>query len=124
MITVYGPYIRADGRKHVIIYDHETKKRQTKSYPKYLLEQKLGRDLVGDETADHVDEDFTNDKLDNLQVLSREENARKAKTAIYGEVKEIKCEFCHKLFMPKDRKRRFCSRSCGQQSRWYEPLPV
>lgn len=122
-MTVYGPYKRSDGRQHVILYDPETRKRKTVSYPKYLLEQKLGRELEHDETADHVDEDFTNDDLNNLQVLSRAKNAKKSMIASYGEKQEIECKFCHKLFMPVDRRRQHCSTSCGQRSKWHEPLP-
>jgi hypothetical protein len=37
----------------------------------------LGRDILPEETVDHIDGDFTNDDIDNLQLLSREENASK-----------------------------------------------
>lgn len=70
--------MRADGRKHVIIYDHETKKRRTQSYPRYIMEQLLGRALEDWETVDHIDEDFTNDDPANLQILSRSANAAKS----------------------------------------------
>jgi len=66
---VYGPYTRKDGRKHVILYDGI--KRRTVSYPKWLVEQSLGRILGPGETVDHKDRDFTNDALDNLQVMTR-----------------------------------------------------
>lgn len=69
-MRVYGPYIRKkDGRKHVILYNDG--KRRTMSYPKWLMQQHLGRELLPNETVHHIDEDFTNDSLDNLQVLTR-----------------------------------------------------
>lgn len=75
-MKIYGPYLRKDGRKHIcIVYEDGTRK--TKSYPKFLLEQKLQRELVGNETTDHIDNDFTNDSLDNLTVLSNVDNAKK-----------------------------------------------
>lgn len=75
-MKVYGPYYRKDGRKHVIIITEN--KRITKSYPRYLLEKHIGRELHKNETVDHIDNDFTNDSIENLQILTREENAAKA----------------------------------------------
>lgn len=74
-MKVYGPYTRKDGRKHVILID-SSGKRRTVSYPRYLMEQKLGRKLTNDETVDHKDGDITNDSPDNLRIKSRVENAK------------------------------------------------
>jgi hypothetical protein len=41
------------------------------------MELKLGRKLRLDETVDHIDGDFKNNDLTNLQILSRSENASK-----------------------------------------------
>jgi hypothetical protein len=72
-LKVYGPYTRKDGRKIVnIVYDNQ--RRKTVSYPKYLLGQHLGRELLPHETVDHIDRDFTNDSIDNLQVLTQKEH--------------------------------------------------
>lgn len=122
-MKVYGPYERSDGRKHVILYDPDTKKRRTVSYPKFLLEQKLGRELAENETADHVDEDFTNDDPNNLQPLSRADNARKSIEVVYGKKEEQKCPFCKKLYMPKRRGQKYCSYSCNSNAKFYEPMP-
>jgi hypothetical protein len=75
-MKIYGPYTRADGRKHIIIV-HDDGTRQTKSYPRYLLEQYLGRELTDEETVDHINHDFTDDRIENLQILSQSDNARK-----------------------------------------------
>lgn len=77
-MKIYGPYTRKDGRKHVILYDPNVGLRKTVSYPKYLMEQHIGRPLEKWETVDHIDEDFTNDNLDNLQILSRKNNIQKS----------------------------------------------
>ena len=74
---IYGPYTRKDNRKHVILYDRDRNKR-TLSWPKALMEVKLGRLLVGNETVDHDDENKTNDDYDNLKILTRADNARKS----------------------------------------------
>lgn len=73
-IRVYGPYLRKDGRKHVILYDG--KHRQTMSYPKWLTEQRLGRFLREGETVDHDDRNPTNDDPLNLIVRGRSVHAR------------------------------------------------
>lgn len=92
-MRVYGPYTRKDNRKIILIYNDDGSRR-TKSYPKYLLEQKLGRELVGDETCDHTDEDFTNDDLSNLQVLSLAENAAKSMKNRPKKLYNFVCEIC------------------------------
>ena len=73
-MKISKPYLRPDGRKHVIITNDDGSK-TTRSYPRYLLEEKLGRALLPEETVDHIDGDHTNDSLDNLRVLTRAENA-------------------------------------------------
>jgi Domain of unknown function (DUF5052)/HNH endonuclease len=76
-LKVYGPYRRADGRQHVIHYDTSTGKRTTQSYPRYLMEQFLGRELEEYEQVDHVNEDCTDDRIENFQLTSQLENNRK-----------------------------------------------
>lgn len=71
-----GPYIRKDNRKIIIIKIEG--KWKTLSYPKFLMEKHLGRFLTDSETVDHINADFTDDRIENLQILSRSENARKS----------------------------------------------
>lgn len=73
-MRISKPYLRPDGRKHVVITRGDGSK-TTRSYPRYLLEAKLNRPLLPEETVDHIDGDFTNDSPDNLRALSRSENA-------------------------------------------------
>lgn len=121
-MKVYGPYTRKDGRQHVILY--ENGKRKTISYPKYLLEQHLGRSLLEHETCDHIDGDFTNNSLENLQVLSRSENAAKNMALKPAEQIYCVCPECNKSFYKNMREVRrnqiaknkagpFCSKSCS-----------
>lgn len=46
-------------------------------YARLLLELKIGRKLNSNETVDHIDFDSTNNSMDNLQLLTRQENACK-----------------------------------------------
>lgn len=80
---VTGPYLRKDGRKHICLNNSkvphsEPNKTKTLSWPKALVEVREGRLLLDNETADHIDEDFTNDELSNLQILTRVVNAAKS----------------------------------------------
>lgn len=51
--------------------------RTTISYARYLMSVKLGRLLTDHEHVDHIDNDKTNDLIDNLQILTPEENRDK-----------------------------------------------
>lgn len=121
-MKVYGPYTRKDGRKHVILY--QDGKRVTMSYPKYLLEQKLGRSLLSHETCDHIDNDYTNNSLDNLQVLTRSDNSKKQMAFKPAEQSYFVCSECNKSFYKLMRDVRgnnikqkkagpFCSKKCA-----------
>lgn len=118
---VYGPYTRKDGRKHVILY-YESGAKITKSYPKYLMEQHLGRELEDWETVDHINEDFTDDSIENLQILTRIENI--SKSAKPAEMITFICPECGEEATKEARNVRhnqgsynrrgpFCSRSCA-----------
>lgn len=130
-LTVYGPYVRKDGRKHVVLQDPATKKLKTVSYPKYLMELHLDRYLEKDETVDHIDRDFTNDSLSNLVVLSRSDHVKL--DAIRLVPQTFTCPVCISIFTIegkslgyrfRDHKVRessgpYCSRSCaGIASHW------
>lgn len=121
-MKVYGPYTRKDGRQHVVIV--EGKSRKTISYPKYLLEIKLGRALSPDETCDHIDGDYTNNCLTNLQVLSRSDNSSKAMAVKSAEQGYFVCPECNVSFYKlmrevrgnqtaKKRAGPFCSKRCA-----------
>ena len=75
-MRVYGPYKQKDGRYFVILV-YEDGTRKTSAYARYLMEQHLGRSLTDEEEVDHIDNDNTNDNIENLQILTREENMRK-----------------------------------------------
>lgn len=76
-----GPYTRKcgpdKGRKVVILYDDNGNKIKGQYYSRYLMEQKLGRELATNEEVDHIDEDKTNDDINNLQVLIKAEHKDK-----------------------------------------------
>ena len=64
-------------------------------YSRWLMQEALGRTLGYDETVDHIDEDKTNDALENLQILTRKGNAEKSATFRPGpEYYEFICPVC------------------------------
>ena len=120
-MKIYGPYTGKDGRQRIVLY--ENGKRTTVSYPKYLLEQKIGRPLLPDETCDHIDGDVSNNSLDNLQVLSRIDNIKKHASLKPREKGVFTCPECLSSFIVNMNDARhnrkqgkagpFCSRSCA-----------
>lgn len=122
-MKIYGPYTRKDGRSIIIKYDG--KSRITQSYPRYLLEQHLGRKLLPTEEVDHVDHDYTNNDISNLQILSKAENCRKESSRPHRARKIFKgvCPECGEYFekylnyvknnLKQGRAGPYCSRSCA-----------
>ena len=69
-------YVNNEGRR-LIKFLKDKKHIKGMAYARYLLSVKLGRFLTDDEQADHIDNDKTNDALDNLQLLTRAQNTAK-----------------------------------------------
>lgn len=120
LLTLYGPYTRPDGRKHVIHYDGKT--RRTQSYPRYLMEQHLGRKLEPWEEVDHINDDCTDDRIENYQILTKPENIEKSHTP--ADFYNFICPVCEKeAAIPMSRYKHnqvvqgkagpYCSKSCA-----------
>lgn len=78
MRLIYGPYLCKDGRLHCDVMYRGRNKTKHVLYARYVLEKKIGRPLRKGETVDHIDEDKTNDKPSNLQILSLADNSKKS----------------------------------------------
>ena len=122
-MKVYGPYTRKDGRQVVIkIWDEG---RTTQSYPRYLMELHLGRELLPEEEVDHIDNDFSNNVIENFQLLSKKENRIKEMERPHRKRKLFKgiCSICGAMFEKylnevahnrrKGKAGPFCSRKCA-----------
>lgn len=121
-MKIHGPYLRKDGRKHIVIV-HDNGVKQTQSYPRYLMERHLGRRLLPEETVDHINNDFRDDRIENLQLLTLAENTRKQMALHPRQIYKFICPKCGKetekfLNHVKNNWRRgkggpYCSRSCA-----------
>jgi len=92
-VKVYGPYKRKDGRMVVIVAKND--KRHTISYPKYLMEKHLGKKIKPNETIHHIDGDFTNNSIGNLQVLDRSEHIKLERPI---QTRNYTCPICNTKF--------------------------
>lgn len=119
---VYGPYSIHHDRKIVIIKDRKGKTR-TVSYPKYLVEQNLGRKLKPNETVDHLNSDVNDNRMENLKVIDRSEHSKLDTRRV--KLIDLKCSMCGKDFQRSPRLMRdknkkgvrgiFCGRSCSSK---------
>lgn len=99
-------------------------RKKTVSCPKYIVECEFGRYLDEDETVDHIDGDFTNNDVSNLQVLNRGEHSKLDVKRLKAQTFE--CPMCCSTFKLKGKKMSkaifnrkqgkagpFCSKSCA-----------
>lgn len=121
---VYGPYVsKTDNRSRlrIVFLDGSSK---TVSYPKFLMENHIGRFLENNETVDHIDNDVTNNSIENLRILNRSEHVKLDIKRIGSQ--EFVCEVCNITFTLSGRKLHeakhnrlkgskgpFCSKSCA-----------
>lgn len=121
---IRGPYLRKDGRLHLVIFDTNNRK-TTLSYPKYLMEIKLNRYLNKDETVHHKDKNPLNNNIENLEILLRSDHTRKHSLKYINNI-EVICTYCGKkiILTPKQQRSRmqnrnrnkggiFCNKSCS-----------
>jgi len=69
---------KKQGRKYLVLCDEKSRKKSCTLYARYLLAVKIGRFLNGDEQVDHIDNDKTNDAIENLQLLTKYQNIKKS----------------------------------------------
>lgn len=108
---------------HVCIVWHDGRK-QTVSYPKFLVEIDQGYPLKDGETVDHINRDFTDNRLENLRVVSLSKNA--SDDALRLKSQKFNCPWCETSIVADGKKLHdiyhnrlkgkagpFCSKSCA-----------
>ena len=95
-IEILNVYSQKSGRLNAYVkYTDGTHK--VISYPKALMEQKLGRHLGKDEDVHHKDGDFHNNDLSNLELAKHGEHQREHAMKYYDKVAD--CDYCGKSFI-------------------------
>jgi len=115
--------INKENRRHVCLVHTITKQRTTTSYARYLISVKEGRILTNLEEVDHINGDKTDDSLDNLQILSKNENIRKSFSHRSRKMVEMTCPNCNEIFskplncthLQKKGKYTSCSSKCSYE---------
>lgn len=104
-----------ENRKNVILYNNHSN-RTTISYARYLMSVKLGRFIEAGFEVDHIDNDKTNDSIENLQILTKEENREKQNKLIRTKY-ELTCMVCGTKVVLKRKQpnRKTCGRACGRK---------
>lgn len=90
-LTIRNAYKCEDGRWRAYCVDSNGKPHIV-SYPRILVEQKLGRPLKPDEDVHHIDGNVDNNDISNLQVVNHGEHQREHSTK-YIDTIEI-CQIC------------------------------
>ena len=123
-------YVNNEDRRCVTLKTSDGKLTGT-TYARYLMSVKLGRFLSDQEEVDHIDDNKTNDDINNLQILTPEQNREKQRLHYINNVQQkfdLSCPQCGKDFTLTERDMGekfykhyqnngsgliFCSRSCN-----------
>ena len=89
----YTVYTNRDGRLRV--YDKETQK--VISYPKFIMQKHLGRELTSREQVHHIDGNPLNNDLENLEIRQLGEHRREHSTKYVDVI--TNCFWCGKEFL-------------------------
>lgn len=120
-------YLRLNNQgRQVVDLVNDNSDRTTTSYARYLMGVKLGYIVPEHLDVDHIDDDKTNDSVNNLQLITRQQNITKASLVLKEERTSYRynCAYCETEFLlTEDRVNyrsktsttglAFCSRSCN-----------
>lgn len=124
-----------ENRRNICLVNNK-EDRTTISYARYLMCVKLGYILSSDYEVDHKDNDKTNDDVNNLQVLTWQENKEKEELRYLLEEQKsygYHCAYCGIAFIITERIRNirlkqsttglaFCSQTCSRHTNEFKHL--
>lgn len=108
--------VNKEPRRVATLRNYTTKTSYTMSYAKYLYTSFYKCDIPYGDEIDHINGDKMDDRIENLQVISRKYNI--AKDHKRKEMVELTCPVCGVKFLFKKRNlsthpNPCCSRKCG-----------
>lgn len=120
-------YLRTNKEdRNVVDLFNNNNDRTTISYARYLMGVKLGYEVPNNYEVDHINNNRTDDRIENLQLLTPEQNLLKQQwwvTAMVVNWTILPCTYCKELFYiterelknrrKQGREHEFCSRSCA-----------
>jgi hypothetical protein len=90
------------------------------SWARWNMIQHLKRNLTDDECVDHIDNDPLNDSIENYQILSVAENARKSLKGRQNPTKGVERGFCHGTYYSWMKKKCRCDDCLKAQRHHYD----
>ncbi|MCQ2754454.1 MAG: HNH endonuclease [bacterium] len=108
--------INKEPRRVATLRNSKTKEMRSMSYAKYLFTSFHCCDINQGDEIDHINNDKMDDRIENLQVISKGNNIRKSH--VNKKMIERECPICHKTFQfplsnLKSHPNPCCSRKCG-----------
>ncbi len=113
-------YVRLERNKNNPLYVEGKRNRLGMNYARYLMSVHLGRILDDTEQADHINNIKTDDRIENLQILTKVKNQQKYYDHYRKHIQErirLRCDNCYHFYyrlqwqITKDGNH-FCSASC------------
>lgn len=95
-IIIKNVFKAKDNRLRMSIIREDGSK-TSKSYPRVIMEEYLGRELLPDEDVHHIDGDVMNNSVDNLQIIKHGEHQRLHMKQYFD--KQAICQVCGKQFL-------------------------
>lgn len=120
--TCYKVFHKKMGRWQICLVHNETKRKKTLLYSKFLMSCHVNRLLRRDEEVDHINHDKSDDRIENLQILTKHENLQKQASTMTKRMISLECPECRKIFTRSFWQthhgkaaglRTFCSRQCS-----------
>lgn len=97
--------VNREKRRIVLLYRHRSK-RTTISYARAIMEVYLGYRLSKELEVDHINNIKTDDRVENLKVITGTKNKNKTRKL------KTKICFCGKEFKPERETQKYCSDTC------------
>lgn len=120
---IYGPYVhesvKGSPRRRILIKFKDGSD-TTMAYARWKMIQSLCRVLDDSETVDHCNENSLDDRLSNLQILSRIENNRKSAVGRPSPFRGIEKGFTHGTYYAWMRKKCKCKKCLESKRKWYD----